>query len=221
MEGPLPRLDLRLKTVARHIRAAVHADVGSDHGHLVKALLASGRIEFGIAIENKSVPLENSRRTLAGSQHADVRLGSGLEPLAAGEADSLSLCGLGGQTIAGILDAHPDRVPPRLVAQPNKRADLVRHWCLRNRWHLTHELIVPDRRRHEVLVFDRSDCQTDPAYDGLDMHAALWFGPTLIANPTDEFLADLERWQTYYRRMESLSIESAGRLEAIERVMGK
>ncbi len=38
--------------VAEQIRSGTHIDVGSDHGRLLKALLASGRIDRGIAIEH-------------------------------------------------------------------------------------------------------------------------------------------------------------------------
>ncbi len=72
----MPRLDERLKTVARQIRWPIHADIGSDHGHLLKALLSAGRIDCGIAIENKRQPFENSRRTLA-DLASEVRLAEG------------------------------------------------------------------------------------------------------------------------------------------------
>src|SRR6056297_785499 len=98
---PLPRLDERLKIVASLIRCRVHADIGSDHGHLLKALLKSGRIEFGIAIENKTQPFLNSRKTLADCR-ADVRLADGLAGLQKGEADCLSLCGMGGRSMVRI-----------------------------------------------------------------------------------------------------------------------
>ena len=74
----MPRLDERLKTVARQIRSDTHVDVGSDHGHLLLALLKAGRIRKGIAIENKQLPFENSRKTLTGV-NAEVRFGSGLD----------------------------------------------------------------------------------------------------------------------------------------------
>ena len=89
----MPRLDARLKSVAQQVCCRVHADIGSDHGHLLKALLAAGRIQRGIAIENKRQPFLNSQTTLQGV-NADVRFADGIEGLKAGEADSLSICGI-------------------------------------------------------------------------------------------------------------------------------
>jgi len=48
----MPKLDQRLIAVTRRIGSGVHADIGSDHGLLLASLLGSGRIDYGIAIEN-------------------------------------------------------------------------------------------------------------------------------------------------------------------------
>ena len=106
----MPKLDQRLIAVTRRIRSRVHAYIGSDHGLLLASLLGSGRIHYGIAIENKQQPYENSSATLS-ELAAEVRLGDGLDVLKTGEADSLSICGMGAENMIGILKRHPDRVP--------------------------------------------------------------------------------------------------------------
>ena len=124
----MPKLDQRLIAVTRRIRCKVHVDIGSDHGLLLASLLGSRRIEHGIAIENKQQPWRNSRETLSGLA-AEVRLGDGLEALAIGEADSLSICGMGAENMTAILEKHPDRVPAKVVLQPNSRPEIVRQWA--------------------------------------------------------------------------------------------
>ncbi len=215
----MPRLDCRLKTVARQIRCRTHADIGSDHGHLLKALLAAGRIERGIAVENKRQPYENSRVTLAG-WNADVRFGDGLQPLVAGEADCISICGMGGESIEVILDAFPDRLPPLLVLQPNKRPECVRRWGLRCGFHLVDEQVAVGHWPYQVLALKRADNQDDPAYEGVDREAALLFGPLMIKRRETEFIDRLREEQDYLRRFDRLIDESRLRLEAIERVLG-
>ena len=120
----MPKLDQRLIAVTRRIRSGTHADIGSDHGLLLASLLASGRINSGIAIENKRQPWENSTATLAGLA-AEARLGDGLEVLKSGEADSLSICGMGAENMIAILERYPDRVPNTVVLQPNSRLSLI------------------------------------------------------------------------------------------------
>tara|TARA_A100001391_G_scaffold186999_1_gene156573 strand:- start:2557 stop:3255 length:699 start_codon:yes stop_codon:yes gene_type:complete len=223
--------------VAQQIRWHTHADIGSDHGHLLKALLKSGRIEHGIAIENKSLPWENSRRTLAGLS-ADVRLADGMAGLAEGEADGLSVCGMGGAAIARILEKQPERLPGTIIVQPNCKARLVRRWAIQRRFALVDESMalgsakrvraaaLGTRRRFVVLRFQRSETSSrqqhaylDEAYGGLDQEAALLFGPRLIRAWDREFVASLYEEQAHLRSLARRGPETAQRLAALERLL--
>ena len=213
----LPRLDDRLKAVAKQIRCRVHADIGSDHAHLLKALLTSGRIERGVAIEDKQQPFANSKSTLAGL-NADVRFADGLAGLRAGEADSLSCCGMGGESMVRILEAFPGRVPPVVILQPNRRPELTRQWGLRRGFHLLDEQIARGHWPYCILRFERADASADPAYEGLDREAALLFGPHMIRRWQPDFVAQLrEEWQ-YLNGLDRLNRGTTRRLEAIERL---
>ena len=100
------KLDTRLLTVARQIRSKTHADIGSDHGGLLVWLLGNGRVDFGIAIDDKQVPFENSVRALK-NLPCDIRFGDGLNALQKDEADSLSICGIGAEKICCLLYTSP------------------------------------------------------------------------------------------------------------------
>jgi len=217
----MPRLDPRLRLVATQVRCRVHADVGSDHGHLLKALLSSGRIERGIAIENKQAPLENSRRTLS-RLPVSVRLADGLEGLHDGEADCLSLCGLGGRSIAKILDAFPGRVPDTVIVQPNDRIQDVRRWGLQSGFQLVDERVTSGRRPFCVLRFEKAPSETghsdswiDPVYQGIDPNAAILFGPHLIRRWEPEFVRRLTEERDYLLGLHGLGIPARERFEAI------
>ena len=213
----MPRLDIRLKTVARQIRARRHADIGSDHGNLLVALLKSGRIEFGIAIENKHQPFENSRQALAGLK-AEARLADGLNGLSPGEVDSLSICGMGGESMVAILNAHPERIPRKLVLQPNRRAELVRAWALEQEFHLVDEQIARGHWPYAVLSY-RSATGGDPAYQIEDRDAQLMFGPMTIQRRDPMFVDQLIEERRYLLNLERLSEISGHRLQVIERVL--
>ena len=218
----MPRLDPRLKFVAGRIRSHVHADVGSDHGHLLAALLASGRIQRGIAIENKPTPLANSQATL-GRYHCDVRSGDGLQPLRVGEAESLSICGMGGRSMVEILSRFPDRVPARVIVQPNQRSDLVRRWGLDSKYHLVDEHWVDGNRRFEVLEFSRPAAEAisdqDPAYEALDHSVAVWLGPHHLNRREAKFVDQLCQERAYYQGLRALNQTSRQRLAAIEKAI--
>ena len=178
----MPKLDPRLIAVKEMIWSKTHADIGSDHGGLLVELLDCGRIEFGIAIENNLQPFENSQRALSGLA-AEVRLGDGLGVLSRGEVDSISICGMGAKTMLRILDAHPDRLPDKVVLQPNRHAEFVRGWGLSNGFHLQQEFVSRGHWPYAILCFARGGLDVnqlpkpDVAYNGLDRDAALLFGP--------------------------------------------
>ncbi|XZE51332.1 tRNA (adenine(22)-N(1))-methyltransferase [Planctomycetaceae bacterium SH139] len=221
----MPRLDARLQAVARQIRCPVHADIGSDHGHLLKALLAAGRIERGIAIENKPLPLANSQATLAGWA-AEVRLADGLAGLQAGEVDSLSICGMGGEAIVKILTAAPERLPQQIIVQPNSHPQAVRRWGLDQGFQLIHEELAKGHWNYTILRFNHTyhskkpydNPHDDPCYDGLDLSAALLFGPHLLRRRDPRLVAQLAEEERYLQSLERLTDDSRQRLTAIERV---
>lgn len=235
----MPRLDDRLKAVASQIRCRVHADIGSDHGHLLKALLTSGRIQRGIAIENKPQPHRNSSKTLAGYD-AEVRLADGLGGLRAGEAESVSICGMGGAAMTAILDAHPDRIPRDVVLQPNRRPELVRAWGIRQGFNLIDERVAIGHWAYPIMRFERrptdvqaprfgtdasdsgpsdSDASEDPAYERLDREAALLFGPHLIRRWQPDFIKRLQDEWEYLMKLDRLTERTAGRAAAIDRLL--
>jgi tRNA (adenine22-N1)-methyltransferase len=214
----MPRLDERLKTVARHIRWPVHADIGSDHGHLIKSLLTAGRIDRGIAIENKRQPFENSRATLGGLS-AEVRFADGLAGLDAGEANGLSICGMGGQSMVRILEAFPDRLPNIVVLQPNRRPELVRQWGIARGFHLLDEQTVVGFTDYVIFRFKRHVGTPDPAYDDIDRDAALLFGPHFVRRNDPQWRQRISEEQAYMGSLPGLSPTMHRRLAAIKRLL--
>jgi len=230
------KLDDRLQAVAQRIHSNTHVDVGSDHGKLLLWLLKHGRIKRGIAIEVNELPFQNSVESLRvffpprpvdGSADgiAEVRLGDGLEPLQKGEADSLTICGLGGSAIARILNAHPDRVPNQVLLQPNNRPEAVRRWALRNRFRLLEEVIIGSGRDFIVLSFERDPEQSlaggqasfsDPAYQGVDLEEGILFGPLVIKQNPAVLAKQLDEELAYWSQFSQLKKVSARRLAVVK-----
>lgn len=211
----MPRLDERLKTVARQIRWPVHADIGSDHGHLLKALLTASRIDRGIAIENKRQPHANSRATLAGLQ-AEVRFADGLAGLVAGEADGVSVCGMGGGAIVRILNAFPNRVPENVIVQPNRNPEVVRQWGIDRGFHLTDEQSAGGHWEYVILRFRRDNDRVDPIYDDIDRNAALLFGPHFCKRNDPQWRSRLQAEKQYLEKLDRLGEAMQQRSDAID-----
>ncbi|MFN3200726.1 MAG: tRNA (adenine(22)-N(1))-methyltransferase [Bradymonadia bacterium] len=150
----------RLGAVAAHVPAGVTvADVGTDHGHLPRALLASGHTPSVLAMDVARGPLSFAKRHLEGfGDRVSLRLGSGLSQLHAGEAHTVTICGMGGETMEEILTADPPAPlgVERLIVQPQSRLALVRHTLVAQGYTLTDERFVVDGRHfYLVMVADR------------------------------------------------------------------
>ncbi len=81
------------------------ADIGCDHGKLAVWLALAGCPRV-IAVDNRPLPLARARALVAQTATGNVvhcRLGSGLEPLAPGEAGEIVVAGLSGVTMVQLL----------------------------------------------------------------------------------------------------------------------
>lgn len=225
---PARPLDDRLKCVAEQLIEGrqrqpcqlAHVDIGCDHGYLLAWLIATGNVDAGIAIENKTAPLQMAQRTLAGL-NVQVRLANGLDGLATDEADSLSISGMGGRTICKILAAHPERLPPVVVLQPNDHLDLVRRWAYENGLPIIAETVVPGGR-YQVMRFEtQSDHRRDTAYDSLDLETAFLLGPCLLRHRPE---SAIKMWQQQHDHLAGLpkrTPASQHRLDALKSALNR
>lgn len=217
------------------------ADIGSDHALLPVAAVKSGRVPSAIAGEVNPGPFEAARRGVAEAglcRRIDVRMGDGLEVLAPGEADCITVAGMGGSLIAAILDRGQklgklDGVKT-LVLQPNVGEDILRRWLLHNGWLLISEHILEeDGKTYEILAAvpegDEAAVRTnEQLYQErvlgggkvtLDQARLLQMGPWLLEAPNAVFLA---KWQGEIAKLEGiLTSLSRSELEAAEEKRSK
>ena len=84
------------------------ADVGTDHGYLPIALLENNIVKRAIAMDINSGPLERAKGNIQAAGFLDsieLRLSNGLEKLSEGEAEVITICGMGGPLIGKIIQA--------------------------------------------------------------------------------------------------------------------
>ncbi|MEL6342621.1 MAG: class I SAM-dependent methyltransferase [Myxococcota bacterium] len=185
------QLSSRLSAVAERVLSGRPlADVGTDHGQLPVWLLLSGRVPRVIASDLREKPLNNAR-ALAHShrlsaEQFDARLSDGLSHLQPGEAETVSICGMGGGLIARILGDAPSELGlRRLVLQPNNDTEAVRAHLMRTGWGLVDEVLVEEGRYiYPILCAEPVD--TPIVYS----EEALILGPLLMARRS----AVWQRW---------------------------
>lgn len=151
-------LDVRLQAVAESIiKYNVLADIGSDHGYLPIFLLKHDQINQAIVTDINSMPLENSKKNAEKynvDERCDFRLGGGLSVLEENECDVISICGMGGDTIASILsnDLQIAYSAQKLILQPMTNQIVLRKYLVRNHFQITSEKIVKDKHLYYQII---------------------------------------------------------------------
>ena len=158
-DTPTAPLDERLSAVAALVPDGARvADIGCDHGLLPIGLLESGRVESAIGVDRAAAPLHvarnNARRACV---EVELRLGDGLAPLLPGDADCLTLAGIGGSgAISVLIPSELSRLGiRRVVVQVNKKLPLVRRHLFSLGWSCTAESVIrPSTRFFVTCAFD-------------------------------------------------------------------
>lgn len=108
------------------------ADIGTDHGYIAAALIASGKAKKVIAGDVHKAPLASAEKFIMQAGFAnriDCRLGNGLQILQPEEAQTVIIGGMGGFLMVELLEAAP-YLPHTLILQPqNGQGELRQLLC--------------------------------------------------------------------------------------------
>ncbi|MCD7843188.1 MAG: class I SAM-dependent methyltransferase [Clostridiales bacterium] len=151
------QLTPRLRAAADWVpEGATLCDVGTDHAHLPAALLLEGKISRAIASDIRLGPLsraENTVRRYGLEERVELRLCPGLEGIAPGEADAVTICGMGGEMILHILEAAPwTKQGVRLILQPQRSQPELRRWLAASGYTVRRERVVREGARWYALL---------------------------------------------------------------------
>ena len=142
-----PRLRALADLVPQDARLA---DVGTDHAYLPVWLLLQGRISRAIAADLREGPLNRARETARQYQVEDkvsFRLCDGLSLVDREEVDVISIAGMGGETIAAILQAAPWAREKLLLLQPMTSFPDLRLWLQQHAYAIQRERIAREGER--------------------------------------------------------------------------
>ena len=141
----------RLRAIADLVPCGTRlVDVGTDHGYLPVWLLSQGRVASAIATDIVPGPLDHARRTagqyLNDMTVLDFRLCDGLAAVVPEEVDTIVIAGMGGETIAHILEAAPwTKEGVQLFLQPMSKVEFLREWLVSNGYCIQAERLVQDK----------------------------------------------------------------------------
>ncbi len=141
------QLSPRLCSVAEQVpKGANFADIGTDHAYLPVWLLQRGVIDRALACDLRQGPLNRARATAEKyglTEAMEFRLCDGLTGVRPGEADTIAIAGMGGETIADILAAAPWvwRENCLLLLQPMSAQPELRQWLQTHGYTIARELL--------------------------------------------------------------------------------
>lgn len=197
------RLSKRIYALAGSVvKGHTAADIGTDHGYVPMLLIRDGISPRVIMSDISEGSLSKARETfrLCGLysrvSEDDFRIGDGLETIGAGEVDEIIIGGLGGHTIAGILDADSEksRSFKRLVLQPRKHSGALRYWLYVNRWEIiTDSLAEEGKFACEIITAAPSAAAAaEPPYPEDDIR---WKYPPSLADADPELAGRRIGWK--------------------------
>lgn len=190
------------------------ADIGTDHGKLPLHLLLGGRVSAAIGSDIGKGPLDHAARNA--QEHGvalSLRLAPGLAAIRPEECDTVSIAGMGGQTIAGILADAPwtARGAHLLLLQPMTMVYELRQWLWAHGYTIERETVCREGRRRYVVLSARGG----GARRELPLSACA-FSPALLAaeGAADYLRALLTREQRALAGMEQAREQVPSALEA-------
>ena len=179
------KLSERLKIIHDMVPTSVVADIGSDHGKLMVALVESGTITKGYAVENKEGPFERLRSNLIRYKVNDKitpLFSDGLKDLPR-DTQTVVIAGMGGLNIVNILKAHPEklvRVNTIIIDAHNAVPTARKKICQMGYAIADEKIVKEDDIFYEIIKFIKADTAIISDED-------LEFGPILRQDKSATF----------------------------------
>lgn len=158
----------RLSSAASLVREGARlADVGTDHAYLPIALLKCGKINSAVCSDINEGPLARARENVekAGlSSAVTLMLSSGAASLSGMAITDYTVCGMGGELIASIIEDAPhlkDR-NIRLILQPMSKAEALRKYLWDNGFSIDREVYSSDDGKYYVCLLAHFSGNVEP-----------------------------------------------------------
>lgn len=155
------KLSKRLACVAGIINpGGVLADIGTDHGYLPVHVAKNNIASKVIAMDVRKKPLEKAAENIklyGVSQKVELRLSDGLYKLAENEADTITICGMGGKLIQSILENSSSKISEntQLILSPQSEIREFRKYLSESGYETVKEYMISEDGQFYVII----DCR--------------------------------------------------------------
>lgn len=177
------------------------ADIGCDHGYLIKMAFDKDIINKAYAIDNKKGPLNNAKNVLSGYKNITFLLSDGLDDLQ-DDTEVIVLAGMGGNLITNILEKGLNKLDTikRIIIEANRNSEQVREFAIHNNLKIVFEKIIEeDSIYYEIIVLQK----------GLQELSSkeIKYGPILLKEKSELFIEKLKKQLTIYKEKNSVYLE--------------
>ncbi|SHG90289.1 tRNA (adenine22-N1)-methyltransferase [Thermosyntropha lipolytica DSM 11003] len=192
--------DKRLLAISQMIiKGKSLADIGTDHAYLPVYLIKNELVPRVIATDVAEGPYARAVKEVAKwgfKDRIEVRKGDGLKVLQKGEVYNVVIAGMGGETIASILEEDWAKAESfgHFVLQPMSKPDVLRNVLASRGWIILDEKVVGEKDKFFVLLSSRPG---DKPYSLSPLEAEL--GPVILKSK--EYLPFLRYYLKKYQRI--------------------
>ena len=157
-------LSKRLAAIAALVRPGRRlADIGTDHARLPIHLVKTGIISAAVAADIAEGPLNRARENIAAAGlggQIEVLRSNGLQAIDPHSVDDIVIAGMGGETIAEILEARGFSYPGhhRFILNPMSRPERLERRLVSAGFNITgHETVAEGRRTYHIYIAEKGN----------------------------------------------------------------
>ena len=128
------------------------ADIGTDHAYLPIYLIEHNLAKKVVAVDINEGPLHKAANNIKKNKNIMVLQSDGLEKLEPSDFDTLVIAGMGGETIAGILDSEKINSEHILILQPSSKTERLLDFLNKNGFSVLSQQIIKSCGRYYPVI---------------------------------------------------------------------
>lgn len=186
----------RIETIASLIKPYTKiADIGCDHGFVIKYGIDKCGVKLAYAIDNKIGPLNNAKCVLKDYKQVKYFLSNGIEKVDE-NIEVVIIAGMGGYLIQNILKENFKnlKLVKKIIIEANRDSNLIRSFLNKNGYIINNEkMIFEDGKYYEIDSFEKGTVKYT--------EKQIKYGPIFLKEKSNIFL---NKWSEVYNKYKSL-----------------
>lgn len=154
------KISERLRAVSLFVRdGAILADIGTDHAYLPIYLSLNNKIKFGYASDVNVGPIERAKENIKRFNLENkifTNVANGLEGVEIFMPTDITICGMGGELIAKIIDksTYVRNNKVRLILQPMTCVKELREYLQNGFFTIDENIVFEDNKFYQIICVE-------------------------------------------------------------------